>query len=728
MRVPLLVGSSLAALCAVLGSVTDVHAQTATSEAPSRAVEVDEVIVTGLKRSVGVTVQDAPVTVSAFGEEQLEEIQLRDMAELDTVVPNVNFSNVSVFPGSNNFAIRGMGVYGSTPGATPTVGIFVDEVFQGSVTGAVLSTFDIAGIEVLRGPQGLLFGRNVTAGAILMRTSAPTSSLSIKASASMETGPQYETSLIVSGPLASFANGKIALYRDKDQGWFRNDFMDGAPVGKSDTNIVRAAIALWPGRDFTTTLRVERGNVEGDGGVFINQRAVGRHSFTVNIDERGYINSRWDQVNMDTRWNVGFGDGQIVNIAAFRGYRLRGFGDDDGTPFTNLHIGSWHDYEQISEELRYSGTFGIVDLTVGYFYFSDRLQTVSHRTIQNGARKQSGGALQNSSQWAVFSNFDIALPADFTLNLGARYSAEEKRVGVQTELIDAVSPCNKDTGVCTSFDFTDSHEWDAFTPLVGLQWNPGPDTNVYSYWTKGFRSGGYNLRRTSPTANPGPFEQEVENTIELGVKQRFLDARVRTSLAVFQNKYENLQRDVLRQDPLFGTITLSSNAADVTIRGVEGELTASVVRGLDVGLNFGYLESKFDQVKFDLTGNGSIGPEDYALELPYLLPWTFGANVRYEWSTPVADFAASTNFNWRDQGFSNDANTGVLPVVRALAANLSISPAMWRGVTFALYGKNLLDQPTWGFSNPSTFANTGPVTLTPMNEGRVVGLEIRYEY
>src|SRR5690606_26759137 len=193
-----------AASLAALGTAVAAFAVPALVQAQGLADDfLDEIIVTGTKRAGGIDVQDAPVAISAYGENQLDAMHLRDLSSLGFVAPSVQLEDIGTTRGTANFSIRGIGINSSIPSIDPAGGV-------------VLDVFDLEGVEVLRGPQGLLFGRNVTGGAVLLRTSRPTEQLSVKAKVAAETGLNQFYQAVVSGPLADGHGGKLAVYHNSD--------------------------------------------------------------------------------------------------------------------------------------------------------------------------------------------------------------------------------------------------------------------------------------------------------------------------------------------------------------------------------------------------------------------------------------------------------------------------------------------------------------------------------
>ncbi|HEX7719038.1 MAG TPA: TonB-dependent receptor plug domain-containing protein, partial [Woeseiaceae bacterium] len=253
-------------------------------------VFLEEIIVTATKRAGGIDVQDAGLAISAYGESQLDAMHIRDLSALGFVAPSVQLEDIGTTRGTANFSIRGIGINSSIPSIDPAVGVFVDGMYLGINGGVVLDIFDLEGVEVLRGPQGLLFGRNVTGGAVLLRTTRPGDELSVNAKVAAETGNNQYYSAVVSGPLSDTAGAKIAVYHNNDDGWHKNLF-NGEDHGAAETTLVRAAFDLTPSDRFDMVLRYEYGESEGDGPASQNAGLFRADSFDFSINERGFYDA-----------------------------------------------------------------------------------------------------------------------------------------------------------------------------------------------------------------------------------------------------------------------------------------------------------------------------------------------------------------------------------------------------------------------------------------------------
>jgi len=682
----------------------------------------EEIVVTATKRGYAESVQNVAIAMTAFGEAQLDAKFVQNLQSLSYDVPNVQLDGVGTAPGYANFTIRGLGINSTIPSIDPTVGVFVDGMYLGINAGVVLDNFDLEGVEVLRGPQGLLFGRNVTGGAVVMRTTLPRFTFGANAKVSVETGLKKTVSGMVTGPLIDdVLAAKLAVYYSDDDGWFRNRF-DGRSFGKSRDLIIRPALSFKGGDDFRMDIRFEHGDVDGDGAPVQSHAVFPRNTFGLSIDFPGFYKAVWNQALVETNVDIGLGDGVITNISGYRQFRSRTATDIDGTPQSFFNGFFNIAQKQLSNELRYAGTFGAVEVTTGLYYFTQDLRYAERRNLLNNTRIVSGGGTQDQNTWGIFASADWHFTDTLTVNLGGRYSWERKFVRVGTLRADG---CNLAALICNT-NFVDSDDWKSFTPKIGLQWKPDDRTQVYGLYTRGFRSGGYNLRNTDPGVPPGPFDQEVQDSFEIGAKKQF--GRSRLNLAAFHNQLDNLQREIIVPGPL-GVSQVIRNTADAKIQGVEAEGQFFVFPNLVLSGQVGYVHGQYSNVRFDISGDGIINDVDRNLKLPRLSPWTYGAGITYDQRLgSVGTATARVDFTHRDSARFTDNNIGFLPAADMLDASLTYTTTdrVWR---VSIYGRNLLNEVTYGGDTPlsTAFGGVG-ASLSPLNKGRVIGGEVALSF
>ncbi|HND14472.1 MAG TPA: TonB-dependent receptor, partial [Pseudomonadales bacterium] len=235
--------TGVSAFAAAIACIPLAHAQDA---APGGVAAIlDEIIVTARKREEAS--QDVPMAISALGASQLDALKIRDLTNLSVRLPNVALDDVGTARGTANFSIRGLGINSSIPGIDPTVGVVIDGVYVGLNNGLLFDTFDLQSVEVLRGPQGTLFGRNVTGGAVLLNTKKPGDSFEFSARAAIDQGPDGGPSKYlmgsVGGPVSDWLAARLTVYYNDDDGFIENRF-DGKDLGKFEQKMVRPVVVI----------------------------------------------------------------------------------------------------------------------------------------------------------------------------------------------------------------------------------------------------------------------------------------------------------------------------------------------------------------------------------------------------------------------------------------------------------------------------------------------------
>jgi iron complex outermembrane receptor protein len=528
--------------------------------------------------------------------------------------------------------------------------------------------------------------------------------------------------------------------------WHVNQFT-GQEHGEADTIIVRPAITFRPSDGIEVILRYEyfesdndgpagQGHALGDGtpGVFTN---FDRESFDFAIDETGFLNSESDFLSAEANFDVDFGEGQVTYLFGWRDYQSEGISDIDASPVFLFHAPNAIDDEQISHELRYTGRFGNTNVTAGVFQFSkdmlyaeDRLLPLTNVPPFTAGTTWNGGGDYSVDQWSVFLALDFDVSDRLTLTAGANYSEEDKDAAI-TSLVLNINPfgdpstwCNVVAGTCTA-DFIDSDSWDAFSPKLGARYNLSDDSQVYGHWTRGFRSGGYNLRNTSfdvVNLGPGPFDQETVDSFEIGYKSN-LGGRGQLNAAVFYTEIEDMQRELNFAGPA-GVIQVIRNTADAEILGAEADLTINVGAGTLFTTSVGVLDGEYATVLFDLNRDGVVDSADESLKIPRLpeLTWSVGLVNDYD----LGDWGVLTsriNYAYRDAVAYTDDNLGTITDQEILTAGLDLYSNDGRWV-FSLYGNNLLNDVKHGGDTQLSFGQT----FSPLAKGRVVGAEVSYNF
>jgi iron complex outermembrane receptor protein len=726
------------------------------------------IVVTANKGQNPEDVQDVPLSVTAFSASSLEALKVRDVQSLTYSAPNVSLDQVGTSRGTANFSMRGLGINSSIPSIDPTVGVFVDGVYLGFNGGVVFDVFDLDSVELLRGPQGILFGRNTTGGAVLLNTGNPTEELSGKFRASVDGpfvdggrgGANYTTSGVISGPIIEdVLLFKVGAYYNKDEGYFINLF-DGENHGAAETKILRGALEFRPSDALTIVGKVDYFTSEGDGPSGQNHGIFERDTFDFSIDEPGnYDNEIW---TTSVRADLEVGPGTLTNIFGYRTYSGTTLGDIDSAPFFGFHSSTETEQDQISNELRYAFSLDdVLDLTIGGFYFDQSIAYTEVRDLPPlSPLTFYGGGQQDHEVLGIFAQGQFHVTDALSVIAGLRWSKETKDGAVT--YIRPRPACSVVSGTCPTSGtnpfiptenngFVDSNSWTNWSPKVGLQYEF--DTGqVYASWTRGYRSGGYNFRITNATvfenvvvpATGGNFYfgEEKVDSYEVGTKFQTYDGSFTINLAAYMTKIKDMQREVNQSSPTAGVSQFILNTADATIKGFEAEAKMRVSDNLLFTANIGLIDDKYDEVRFDISGDGVIDDADLALRLPRVPEITWGMGVLHELDLGTSQIISRVNFQYRDEFAYTDNNFGWIPQAENLDANVTWETPV-EGLSFSIYGKNLLDNVQFGGDTQLPFGgprSTGPGndrpfadrpaggTLSPLSKGRQVGVEALFEF
>ena len=720
------------------------------------------IVVTGTKTQDPEDVQDVPLAVTAFNADTLEAFKVRDVQGLTFQAPNVSLDQIGTSRGTANFSIRGLGINSSIPSIDPTVGVFIDGVYLGNNAGVVFDLFDLESVEILRGPQGVLFGRNVTGGAVLINTGNPTEDFQGKFRAAVDGpvdsgrgGANYTVSGVVSGPIVEdVLLFKLGAYYNNDEGYFINQF-DGSNHGAAETYILRGALEARIG-DLTVTGKLDYFNSEGDGPSAQNRGIYERDSFDFAIDNPGFYDNEIWTSSLTAEWDIG--PGTLTNIFGYRTYSGTTDADIDATTSFLFHSNTETEQEQISNELRYAVSTDNFDLTIGGFYFDQTLEYTEVRDLPPlSALTFYGGGRQEHEVLGLFAAGQFYVTNSFSIIAGLRWGQETKDVGVTyvrprtaCSVVDGTCPTSGVNSLVPTENngFTDSVTFENLSPKLGLQYEFG-DSQIYAHWTRGFRSGGYNFRITDANAfeavvaqNGGDLffgEEQVDN-YEIGGKFQTADGAFTINVAAYYTDIADLQREVNQASATAGVAQSIFNTADASIYGVEAEARMRVSDSLIFTANIGLIDDEYDEILFDISGDGVIDDTDLELRLPRVPEVTWGVGFIHELLLGNSEILTRVNYQYRDEFAYTDDNRGFVQDISNLEANITwVTPL--DGLSISVYGRNLFDEVQVGgdtqipFGGPLSngvdevfgqFPSAG--TFSPLSKGRNVGVEAVFEF
>ena len=725
---------------------------------------VNRIVVTGTKTQNAEDVQDVPLAVTAFNADTLEAFKVRDIQGLGFQAPNVSLDQIGTSRGQANFSIRGLGINSSIPSIDPTVGVFVDGVYLGINGGVVFDIFDVESVEILRGPQGVLFGRNVTGGAVVLNTTSPTEDFTGKFRAAVDGpvdsgrgGANYTVSGVVSGPLIEDKLlFKVGAYYNNDEGYFENQF-DGENFGAAETTILRGALEGRFG-DLTLTGKVDYFDSDGDGPAGQNRGQFSRESFDFAVDNVGFYETEILTTSLTAEWDIG--PGTLTNIFGYRDYEAATDADIDATTAFLFHSNTETAQDQISNEIRYAVSTDTFDITVGGFYFDQSLAYTEVRDLPfTGAPTFFGGGRQDHQVLGLFANGQFYVTDALSIIAGIRWSEETKDAAIT--YISPRAPCSVVEETCPTGTqpFTPGSETDGFedevtftnvSPKLGLQYEFA-SSQLYGHWTRGFRSGGYNFRITNVAgfesavaANGGDlfFNEEQVDNFEIGGKFQTDDGTFTLNVAAYVTKIQDMQREVNVADPGAGVVQNILNTADATIKGIEAEGRLRATDSLILTANVGIIDASYDEILFDISGDGVIDQTDLDLSIPRVPEATFGFGFLHEWLIGGDnEILTRVNYQWRDEFAFTDDNFGFIQDISNLEANITwVTPI--EGFSLSLYGRNLFDEVQAGGDTQLSFTpgalsngvnqpfdpNPAAGTFSPLSRGRNIGLEAVFEF
>jgi len=740
-------------------SVGEVVNAQETGEQGATNVVIEEVLVTARKRAEAERAQDVPLSVSAFNSNQLELLGFNNIQDLSFAVPNVSLEESGTQRGIATFSIRGLSSTSSIISIDPAVALFVDGFYLPTNVGSVSDTFDIETVEVLRGPQGTLFGKNVTGGAVNIRSKRPSQEFDAEGFARYEGGgenPTYVFGGAIQGGLSDNLSGRLAVYYSEDDGYFENSALKADPslaslgvpddLGATETELIRGSL-LWDiSDDASFWLKYETMEQDGRPSPSQNQANFhGKDEDRVSLNYEPDVSLEYETLLTELNWDIG--PGRLTNILGWREQESNAGTDIDSTRFTRFHTGGAIEADNWSNELRYSGTVsdGALDFTVGVYYYEAELTMLEQRSIFGGVVYAEGGGHQDSESWAIFTENEYHVNDELSLLFGLRYSDEEKDVSY-TEISGAncggpsTFPATRIYNCVISS--TDSDDWQTLGGKIGFRYRLNDDVHTYGHFTRGFRSGGFNLRDSQlDGTNPPPYEEEELDAIEFGVKGDYFDGKLRANIAVFHNKIDGLLRDVTIPGGPLGAVQTTANTADATIQGVEIEGRWSITENLFFTGSIGYLDFEYDDVVFDLNRDGAVDSLDEKLDFPRAAPWTTSAALTYDKQLSFGRVLARISYDYRDEVFYTDTNATKLLALNIVNARIGLSFGEGRYEVVA-FGENLLDRarpmasnpvgsginapdPFFGLSDIADELGPGIGTFTPLAKGRVIGVEFK---
>lgn len=681
-----------------------------------------EIVVYAQKKSAGEELQKVPLAVSAVDSSALEASHAVDLRDVGRFVPNSQLDGVGTFPGFANFFMRGVGVSTSVRSLDPAINVVQDGMVIGYQAGAVLDAFDLEAVEVLRGPQGVLFGRNASGGVVSLRSKRPTGEFGGQFNVTYGNANTLEFRGAVEGALlADKIYGRLSFIKRDNDGFVKNT-NDGTfvnipanvnPTGtrtthrvggidRTDELVIKGTLVFDAGDHTKFTLMTQYQNYDDGGGatrVYLPagvplrslQTAWGftpaPGKWQTNMTTEGYTKIEAFHTIMELEQDIG--PGKLTAIGAIRTLKYGSTLNVGGDPFdTIVFPDNRENSDQVSFEARYNTSLGdMVDVMVGGYFLDLSMDVKEFRLIRVTTSTLLSNRIniwdQKVKSHALFGNIDVHVTPELTISGGVRYSKDTKRMHIIP------------LSVCTGQNFTGCNttylnaerSWDDVSPRAVISYQITPDVMLYGSYSRGYRAGNFNARAVTVGSAVTPANPETVSSFEVGFKSQFLDDHVRFNLLGFRMKYDDIQRIV--QVPIPGESPAQNlfNAAKATIQGIEAELSVVPVRGLRLDASLGYTNAKYDEFN-NLTG---LPPGKLATDLRFdrVPKWTvyLGANYDVEVG-PDGKVSAHVGYARRSHAFTDVLNTPALEqrAFSLVDASLKFTKDIW---SVSVFGRNL---------------------------------------
>lgn len=702
-----------------------------------------DIVVTARRRNE--VLQDVPIAVTAFTGAQLEREGALDLTDVGDTVPNVTLEVSRATNSTLTAFIRGIGQQDPVAGFEQGVGLYLDDVYLNRPQGAVLDIYDVERIEVLRGPQGTLYGRNTIGGAIKYVTKRLANVPEMDVRATVGTYKQLDLVMSASTPISDDFRIGAAVARLS-----RGGFGDNLTTGKDnyDKDVIATRLSAEVGHDDGALLRLS-GDYTID-----NSNPRGGHRLIAGIqshtapapdvfdtlggqrDPRQKVNGGGVAANGQIRVADGV---TLKSITAYRKDKSVGPIDFDALPAVDVDVPGIYKNKQFSQEFQAEIQQGALSGVAGVYYLDADAATIFDvrlTTTFPGFTAFTDSEVHTKT-WAVFGDFTYDISEQFSVSAGARYTKDKRSATVFREsFLGGGSPIFGGAGIpfpippAITSDFDGSRTDNAFTPRLSVSFKPNRNNHFYASYSKGFKGGGFDPRGQTTQASDlnhdgtvdaaeiydyMTFLPEKVTSYELGWKGTMLDNRVSAALALFHSDYTDMQIPASVPCLVSGVASfcgLTSNAGKARIQGVEFEGNARLLGDaggsrLNFGWSVGYLEGKFKEFITTLNVDedmhlfpplpvvGNTRDVDVAdfREIQNTPKWTASGTLNY--TTPLSGGTLNLNstLSYRSKSQQFELHVPLLDQKGFTLWNASavyeLADGHW---TFGLHGKNLLDK------------------------------------
>ena len=706
------------------------------AQGDEESVSLQAVTVTATRRAE--SLQKVPVAVSVVDGEQLERDNRNGVASIVQQVPSLNFRTGASNKDTSLF-IRGVGTISTSPGVEPTVATVIDGVVYGRPGQATLDLLDLERIEVLRGPQGTLFGKNASAGVLNIVTKAPTEETHGYIDQSYYSGNESRTRFGIGGSLIpDTLKGSLTTLFGSYDGNVDNR-ANGHEVNGYNRKGVRGKLEFTPNDDLTLTLAADYMQSHDDAPNGVVSKALtpafagalaplsaSGHSRDIASDYRSHVEDINKGLSAQLDWNLG--DYTLTSITAWRGWDNTQWQDGDRLATITSAFPGTEDkgdlsYDQYSQEVRLASPKGeFVEYVGGLFYMHGKDDETYRRTLVTPTGSQRGVAdyTTTSDSYSAFGETTLNFTSRLRGIAGLRWTHDDleydhRRVSTSATTVSGIQPGTRSSG---------SVDEDGWSGRLGVQYDLSDDVMAYVTYSRGYKGPAYNVFFNMQPRDTDALKPETSNTWEAGIKASAWDNRLTSNLAVFHSEYDNYQANFF--DTVANqVVTRLINAGSVSTEGVELDYALQATQNLKLSGALAYTRARIDQ--FSCPAGAAASCNVDGKTLPYSPDWK--SYVRADYSIPLAnglDVELGTDYSWQsevqyDISQNPDTKQGAYGIWNASIALADYTNG-WR---VALLGKNLADKSY----SPMLASGSGYIyRAVPRDDERYFGVQLRKDF
>jgi len=723
-------------------------------------LRLEEVVVTAQKRDE--SMQDVALSVTAVSGEQIADMNLFNMQALAPYVTNFYEAKTPTF---SVITIRGLGS-APNPGFEQSVAMYNDGVYWGRGRQMVAPLFDLHAIEVLKGPQSILFGKNSIAGAVTISSEMPTDELSGYGRVLYGEDEESKIEAAISGPITDHLKGRLVLYRRDINGWVDNEFSDNSEPKTTD-EAYRGLLRFEPVDTLTMTFKYEQATNEIKGSNYqiiqatllpgipgtpdpVPVNMVGQEDRLNYKSNSGNsaplpdnLKTNIDLTNAFFSIDMDIGENTLTLLSGYSYYKYDPVGDLDFTAYSIIGVNGVEKFDQWSQEIRFASPVGqTIEYMAGAYYQKNTLDIKNNIWLQlseispprlaafpnaiDGIRVNRFD--QDSETWSAFIHATWNINDRLRTSFGLRYTDETKDLDkslwvtdYDSNLIDlqnnALLALIWEQGVdVVPYDESRSRHEDDWSPSLTLEYDVTEDTMAYASWTRGFKGGGFdNNHSNGDNIDDVEYKEETADSYEIGAKMSLLDDRAEVNMAVFHTKYDNLQVSVFNGTTGF----LVTNAAAATSQGVEIEGRILLTESLLLRGNAAYLDFEYDeypngqctvaQNADQLVSTGSIVGCEQDLKgetTNYAPEWAASVGLQHTAYLPAnLQLLSTLDANYRDSTYLSADLDPALKEKANTIINLRVALTDGDSWEVAVIGQNLTDQHVLSTGEDVPFGN-----------------------